>query len=191
MQDNESWEKAVRAAHMLSELERRFEGRKFFSNKNGTIAQANVERCETQLKELEIALDKLLSSFHSVVFDPIDAIYSSSLCTASSNTATECSTHMLAVGTSLKAVNNSIDKFAQSIRDAAVFLSDGTDLPSCCLNVSELLDALETQLTTLEGEVAAFKHAALESDAALGAINAAYTSLESAFARQGNVSSIC
>ncbi|KPA79368.1 hypothetical protein ABB37_05808 [Leptomonas pyrrhocoris] len=140
---------------------------------------------------MEVALDKLLSSFHSGVFAPADAIYSSSLCTASSRTAKESIALMLALEAPVKATNNNIAEFKHFVRDGAVFLSGGADLPDCCLDSSEHLDVVENQLDTLEAEVAAFTCASDENDAGFSAINAAYVSLQHIRAQQSSTSSMC
>lgn len=174
-----TWVMLADASHMLSDCERFFAARRPFTSGDDAPLHSKAESSEAHLQKLEESLDKLLSSFHSVVFAPADAVYSASLCIASSRTVTESISHVLALTSGLEAVNTSMTKLEGAICEGADFLADDGGIPSQCLQVSARLAALEKYLTTLEAEVAALKRACKEKNAAFDAISHAYAAMQS------------
>lgn len=174
LQDSRSWEGVVGAACTLSALERRFLARKTCFGKQDFVPHTSTSTYTTQLKQLDEALDKLLSSFHSVAYDPIDTVYSPSLCVASSRDATETVSNVLALVSCVEAASASLDKFTQVTRDGASFASSNIDAPSACLHASEQLDVFERELDALEDKVNKLKGDLQGSSAVFNAINGAY-----------------
>jgi hypothetical protein len=181
---NESWEKLAHAACILSELEQQLDTRASLLSKHDTVPHVNTGECRAQLEKLEDSLDKLLSSFHNVVFDPADAMYSSVLCTASSRTATESLTTVLALAPCLEALRAGIEKRKVSTCSVLSVLSNKADLPSTCLHVAAKLDELEKQLVALEAVTTNFKKACQGAHTVFDAISEAYVAWSSDLPRQ-------
>lgn len=177
-QDGATWESVAHIASKLTTLEQRIEIQSAFPSHDIAAAALKSEKLEAQLRRLEEALDKLLSSFSGVVVDPVDPVHSTSMCVAGSRATVESVSHLLALYPYLEDTNKGLCQFQSSARDAADVLCDGDALSSTCsVRVSEQLSGLEDQLSTLESLVAALRVASHESNALLHTVSNMYASM--------------
>lgn len=176
------WDEMICAASTLATLERNFKTRQTYLDAPQRASEVQAAAYIAQLQQLDEALDKLLSSYHSMTYDSAEKVYSSSLCVSSSRAATETIPMILALAPCLDAVVASFDKLTKATCEGVSCLSKNADLPLACLHTSESLDVTEKKVTLLEKAITS-----LESDvqdsclATFDAVNAAYAASTKVF----------